>query len=104
MAIALQSERELDHDLQEYVDKLDKSPNGDLSERLTWQQMQEKYPSQWVGLNDVKYIDNDGISIESAIVAYKNRSREDLEMLQALGFTITRYTNPDEDAEVMYAN
>lgn len=104
MAIALQSERELDHDLQEYVDKLDKSPNGDLSERLTWQQIQEKYPSQWVGLNDVKYIDNDGISIESAIVAYKNRSREDLEMLQALGFTITRYTNPDEDAEVMYAN
>lgn len=104
MAIALQSERELDHDLQEYVDKLDKSPNGDLSERLTWQQIQEKYPSQWVGLNDVKYIDNDGISIESAIVAYKNRSREDLEMLQALGFTITWYTNPDEDAEVMYAN
>lgn len=89
MAIALQSQRELDHDLQEYVDKLDKSPNGDLSERLTWQQIQEKYPSQWVGLNDVKYIDNDGISIESAIVAYKNRSREDLEMLQALGFTIT---------------
>ncbi len=71
-------------------------------EVITWQQIQEKYPSQWVGLNDVKYIDNDGISIESAIVAYKNRCREDLAMLQALGFTITRYTNPDEDMELIY--
>lgn len=32
------------------------------------------YPSQWVGLNDVKYIGNEGISVESAIVVYKNRS------------------------------
>lgn len=36
MAIALQSERELDYDLQEYIDKLDKNPNGNLTERLTW--------------------------------------------------------------------
>lgn len=104
MAIDINKVHVQDRELQDYLDNLDKSPNGDLSERLTWQQIQEKYQSQWVGLNDVKYIDNDGISIESAIVAYKNRSREDLEMLQALGFTITRYTNPDEDAEVMYAN
>lgn len=45
MAIALQSERELDHDLQEYVNKLDKNPNGNLTERLTWRQIQEKYPA-----------------------------------------------------------
>lgn len=39
MAIALQSERELDYDLQEYIDKLDKNPNGNLTERLTWGQI-----------------------------------------------------------------
>lgn len=35
-----------DRELQDYLDNLDKSPNGDFAERLTWQQIQEKYPSQ----------------------------------------------------------
>lgn len=96
MAIALQSERELDHDLQEYIDKLDKNPNGNLAERLTWSQIQEKYPAQWVGLNDIECIDNDGISIKSAVVYFVNRSKDELGMLQALDLTTARYTAPNE--------
>ena len=104
MAIALQSERELDHDLQEYVNKLDKNPNGNLAERLTWSQIQEKYPAQWVGLNDIEYIDNDGISIKSAVVHFVNRSKDELGMLQALDLTTARYTAPNAIGEVMYVN
>lgn len=26
-----------------------------MTKRLTWEQIQEKYPDQWVGLVDVKY-------------------------------------------------
>lgn len=39
-----------------------------MHERLTWKQIQEKYPDQWVALTDVRYIDNDGCNVESAIV------------------------------------
>ena len=38
-----------------------------MSERLTWEEIQERYPDQWVGLADVKYVDDDGIPIESAV-------------------------------------
>lgn len=100
MAIALQSERELDHDLQEYVNKLDKNPNGNLVERLTWGQIQEKYSAKWVGLNDIEYIDNDGISIKSAVVYFVNRSKDELGMLQALDLTTARYTAPNEIGEL----
>lgn len=36
--------------------------------RLTWKQIQEKYPDQWVALEDVKYLDDDGCNVESAVV------------------------------------
>ena len=45
-----------------------------MFERLTWEQIQQKYPNQWVGLLDVKYIDDDGISIESDVVKYYDLS------------------------------
>lgn len=35
-----------------------------MTERLTWEQIQKKYPDQWVGLVDVRYRNNDGISVE----------------------------------------
>jgi hypothetical protein len=46
-----------------------------VMERMTWDEIAEKYPMQWVGLSDVIYIDNDGISIESAIVKYIDKSK-----------------------------
>ena len=41
-----------------------------VNERMTWEQIQMKYPDQWVGLVDVRYQNDDGISVESAIVKY----------------------------------
>ena len=31
---------------------------------MTWEQIQMKYPDQWVGLVDVRYQNDDGISVE----------------------------------------
>lgn len=49
MAIDINKVHEQDCGLQDYLDNLDKSPNGNLSERLTWDQIATKYPDQWVG-------------------------------------------------------
>lgn len=37
-------------------------------QRGTWEQIRTEYPDQWVALTDVKYMDDDGINIESAVV------------------------------------
>lgn len=41
--------------------------------RLTREQMAEKYPDQWLGISNIQYKDNDGITIESADVIYTIR-------------------------------
>lgn len=66
-----------------------------LEERLTWEQIQEKYSEQWVGLLDVKYEENDGITIESAIVGYTGLSMDDLTKMMLHGKCVARYTTPD---------
>lgn len=64
-------------------------------ERLTWEQIQEQYPDQWVGLTDVQYMDNDGISVESAVVKYTDKTKSELTRLVLKGEIISRHTNPD---------
>ena len=66
-----------------------------MGERMTWKEIQEKYPDQWVGLIDVKYIDNDGISIESAVIKYLNKAKGELTRLALQGEIVSRYTTPD---------
>lgn len=39
-----------------------------MTERMSWKEIQEKYPDQWVALKDVIYLNNDGCNVESAIV------------------------------------
>lgn len=39
-----------------------------IKQRMTWEQIREEYPDQWVALEDVKYMDDDGINVESAVV------------------------------------
>lgn len=66
-----------------------------MAERLTWEQIQEKYPDQWVGLVDVKYMDNDGVSVESAVVKYSDKTKSELTRMVLDGEIISRHTNPD---------
>lgn len=66
-----------------------------MAERLTWEEIQEKYPDQWVGLVDVKYLEDDGISIESAVVKYLDKTKSELTKMALNGEIISRYTTPD---------
>lgn len=66
-----------------------------MAERLTWKEIQEKYPDQWVGLVDVKYIDDDGISVESAVIKYLDKTKGELTRLALQGEVVSRYTTPD---------
>ena len=66
-----------------------------MSERLRWEEIQERYPDQWVGLVDVKYVDDDGISIESAVIKYLDKTKRELTMKALNGEIVSRYTTPD---------
>lgn len=66
-----------------------------MAERLTWKEIQEKYPDRWVGLADVEYVDNDGISVKAAVVKYTDKSKGELTQKMLEGEIIARYTTPD---------
>ena len=66
-----------------------------IEKRLTWEEIQKKYPDQWVGLDDVKYVDDDGISIESAIIKYLDKTKSELTRMALKGEIVSRYTTPD---------
>lgn len=66
-----------------------------MGERLTWEQIQEKYPDQWVGLTNVTYMDNDGISVESAVVKYTDKTKGELTRMVLRGEVVSRHTNPE---------
>jgi len=64
-------------------------------ERLTWKEIQEKYPNQWVGLVDVEFEPDNDSTIKSAIVKYTNKPKNELTKLTILGEIISIYTTPD---------
>lgn len=66
-----------------------------MTERMTWKQIQDKYPDQWVGLVDVIYVNNDDVNIESAIVKYSDKTKFELTKLMLDGYCISRFTTPD---------
>ena len=66
-----------------------------MTERMTWKEIQEKYQDQWVGLIDVNYIDGDGISIESAVIKYLDKTKAELTRMALQGEIVSRYTTPD---------
>lgn len=69
-----------------------------MGERMTWKQIREKYPNQWVGLVDVEYEPDNDATIKSAIVKYTDKSKSELTRLQieTEGKTIGIYTTPDD--------
>ena len=69
-----------------------------MNERLTWSQIQEKYPNQWVGLAEVEHEPENASTIRSAVVLYVNKSKKELtlEQIKTNGKVLARFTNPDK--------
>jgi len=65
------------------------------SERLTWEEIQEKYPDQWVGMVDVKFEPDNDATVKSAIVKYIDLSKSILTEMMLDGKCFSRYTTPD---------
>lgn len=68
-----------------------------VSERLTWKQIQEKYPDQWVGITDVEYEPDNDSTIRYATVIDVHKGKDELTEMQldTHGKVLARYTTPD---------
>ena len=53
--------------------------------RLTREQMAKQYPNQWLGLRNIQYKNNDGITLESAEVVYTDKTKDELLEMQIIG-------------------
>lgn len=56
-----------------------------MKERLTHEQMLEKYPNQYLGINNIKYMNDDGVTIEAADIIYTDKSQDELMLMQING-------------------
>lgn len=67
------------------------------NERLTWRQIQERYPDQWVGITDVEYEPDNDSTIRYATVVDTSNDKDELTELQldTNGKILARYTAPD---------
>lgn len=69
-----------------------------MNERLTWSEIMEKYPDQWVGLSEVEWSggENGGGGVVSAVVSHIGMSGDELFNIQidTGGSTVGMYTNP----------
>ena len=64
-----------------------------MNERLQWNEIQEKYPDQWVGLVDVE---RNGATVISAVVKYTDKTRGELTRMQIKDDDLySCYTHPD---------
>ena len=50
--------------------------------RLTRKQLAEQYPDQWLGLTDIKWKNDDGVTLESAEVSYTDKTSKELLIMQ----------------------
>lgn len=66
-----------------------------MAKRMTWKEIQEQYPDQWVGLANVEYLPHNSATIKSAIVKYIGLSKDELGRKMIQGEIISRYTTPD---------
>lgn len=64
-----------------------------MGERLTWKEIQEKYPDQWVGLIDIEWYNQS--TVQSAIVKYTDKTQGELLSMQLRGEIFSCYTTPD---------
>lgn len=52
------------------------------NERLTWQEIKEKYSNQLVGLSEVEWVKTDYSRVASAIVLYVDKTMSELVEIQ----------------------
>lgn len=52
---------------------------------LTKRQMEENYPNQWLGLKNIIYKNDDGVTMESAEAVYTDKTKEELLRMQMAG-------------------
>lgn len=66
-----------------------------MKERLTREQMAQKYPDMWLGLNNIQYANDDGVTLELADVVYTDKTEDELFEMQLNGTEgiISWYTN-----------
>ena len=70
--------------------------------RLTREEMQRNYPNQCIGIDNIIYKDNDGVTVESADVIYTNKPMEELLTIQfdTQGRVIAFYTGKDTELAI----
>lgn len=68
-----------------------------MEDRMTWEEIQKKYPDQWVGLVDVEYEPDNDATIKSAVVKFTDKPKSELTKMQirTKGELIGVYTTPD---------
>ncbi len=67
-------------------------------ERMRWSEIKKAYPHQYVGLKDVKYINDDGVSVESGVVFCTESTMDEEEMIRLAmdGIIVRRYTSLED--------
>lgn len=53
-------------------------------EYLSRKEMARKYSNTWLGSTNVKYSNNDGVTLEFANIVYTDKSRDELAKLQVI--------------------
>lgn len=68
-----------------------------MDKRMTWSEIVDKYPDQWVGLIDVEKEPDNYSTIKSAVVKYTGKTKNELtmEQIKTNGSMLARYTTPD---------
>jgi Fe2+ or Zn2+ uptake regulation protein len=64
---------------------------------MTWKEIVQAYPDQWVGITDVEYEPDNDATIASAVVLYTDKTKNELTSMQIYtnGKILGRYTTPD---------
>jgi len=75
-----------------------------MAERLTWKEIKEKYPHQWVGMTDVEWKAPDNPNVKTAVVKYTDKDMNELLELKLKEPDLySLYTTPDDEPFVGFA-
>ena len=66
-----------------------------MSERLTWNEIKEKYPKQYVYLSDIEWAPDNDATILTAVVSFAAAEHDEAYLLRTVEGEFTeRYTAP----------